>query len=77
MLVAAAIRNLDDATGWIGLSQKLIDDIGSVALSLFLALALMTLRLWELAGLALPLLVILVGAARCSWRSSPAVPCSD
>ncbi len=60
MFVAAAIRNFDDATGWIGLSQKLVDDIGSVALSLFLALALMTLRLWELAGLALPLLVILV-----------------
>ncbi len=61
MLVAALIRNLDDAFSWIGLSQKLIDDIGSVALSLFLALALMTLRLWELAGLALPLLVILAG----------------
>jgi glutamate:Na+ symporter, ESS family len=60
MLVAAAIRNLDDLTGWIGLSQKLIDDLGSVALALFLALALMTLRLWELAGLAVPLAVILV-----------------
>jgi ESS family glutamate:Na+ symporter len=60
MFVAAGIRNFDDATGWIGLSQKLVDDIGSVALSLFLALALMTLRLWELAGLALPLLVILL-----------------
>jgi ESS family glutamate:Na+ symporter len=59
MLVAAVIRNFDDATKWIGLSQRTIDDIGSVALSLFIALALMTLRLWELAGLALPLLVIL------------------
>jgi ESS family glutamate:Na+ symporter len=61
MLVAAVIRNLDDAFSWIGLSQRLIDDLGSVALSLFLALALMTLRLWELAGLALPLLIILAG----------------
>lgn len=61
MLVAAAIRNIDDATGAIGLSQKLIDDVGGVALSLFLAMALMTLRLWELAGLALPLAVVLVG----------------
>ena len=74
MLVAAVIRNLDDATGWIGLSQKLIDDIGSVALSLFLVLALMTLRLWELAGLALPMLVILAGAAGCSLRSWPVWP---
>jgi ESS family glutamate:Na+ symporter len=61
MLVAAAIRNLDDVTGWFGLSQKLIDDLGSVALSLFLVLALMTLELWKLAGLALPLAIILIG----------------
>jgi ESS family glutamate:Na+ symporter len=59
MLVAAGIRNLDDVTGWFGLSQRVIDDIGSVALSLFLVLALMTLRLWELAGLAGPMVVIL------------------
>lgn len=60
MIVAALIRNLDDATGLIGLSQSTIDDLGSVALSLFLVLALMTLRLWELAGLALPMVAILV-----------------
>ena len=59
MLVAAVIRNVDDVTRVFGLSQRLIDDLGSVALALFLALALMTLRLWELAGLALPLTVIL------------------
>jgi len=60
MLVAAIIRNVDDATGAIGLSQRVIDDLGSVALSLFLVLALMTLRLWELSGLALPMVTILV-----------------
>jgi ESS family glutamate:Na+ symporter len=60
MLIAAIIRNVDDATGLIGLSQRTIDDLGSVALSLFLVLALMTLRLWELAGLALPMVAILV-----------------
>ncbi len=59
MLVAAVIRNVDDVTGVIGLSQRTIDDLGSVALSLFLVLALMTLRLWELAGLALPMVAIL------------------
>ncbi len=72
MLVAAAIRNLDDATGLIGLSQSVIDDLGSVALSLFLVLALMTLKLWELAGLALPMVAILAAqialiAAVCFW----------
>ena len=59
MLVAAAIRNIDDVTGVFGLSMRVIDDIGNIALALFLAMALMTLRLWELAGLAVPLLVIL------------------
>jgi len=61
MFVAAAIRNFDDVTRLIGLSQRTIDDLGHVALSLFLVIALMTLKLWELAGLFLPLIVILVG----------------
>jgi glutamate:Na+ symporter, ESS family len=60
MLVAAVIRNLDDAFGIFGLSQQTLDDLGSVALSLFLVLALMTLQLWELAGLAVPLAIILL-----------------
>jgi len=60
MLVAAMIRNLDDATGWLGLSVRITDVIGAVALSLFLVLALMTLKLWELAVLALPLIVSVV-----------------
>ena len=60
MLAAAIVRNFDDVTGWLRLSQKVIDDLGTVALSLFLVLALMTLKLWELAGLALPLTAILV-----------------
>ena len=60
MMVAALVRNLDDLTGWLKLSQRVIDDVGYVALSLFLAMALMTLRLWDLGGLMLPLVVVLV-----------------
>ena len=72
MLVAAALRNLDDLTGWVGFSQRAIDDLGGVALALFIVMALMTLRLWEIAGLALPLVVILLAqvalvAAACLW----------
>lgn len=59
MLAAAALRNLDDVTGWIGLPHRLLDDLGNAALALFIAMALMTLRLWEIANLALPLAVIL------------------
>ncbi len=60
MLVAAGIRNLDDATEWFGLSHRFINSFGVITLSLFLVMALMTLRLWELAGLVLPLVVILL-----------------
>lgn len=59
MVVAALVRNLDDATGVVGLAHATITDLGSVALSLFIVFALMTLRLWEVVALALPLLVIL------------------
>ena len=57
MLVGAAIRKLDDRTHLVGLSVPTTDVIGNVCLALFLSLALMNLKLWELAGLALPLLV--------------------
>jgi ESS family glutamate:Na+ symporter len=57
MLVGAVIRNLDDRTGWVGLSVQTTDLIGNVCLALFLAVALMNLKLWELSGLALPLVV--------------------
>jgi ESS family glutamate:Na+ symporter len=60
MLVAAVMRNVDDWTGIAKLPSAAIDDIGNIALSLFLVMALMTLKLWELAGLALPLLAIIV-----------------
>ncbi len=58
MLIAALIRNVDDWLGVVGLSQRTLDDLGNVALSLFLVLALMTLRLWEIVNLALPLAVM-------------------
>ena len=60
MLVGAVIRNIDDYTGWIKLSVPTTDLIGNICLALFLAIALMDLKLWELAGMGLPLVVNLV-----------------
>ncbi|HEY6390906.1 MAG TPA: sodium/glutamate symporter, partial [Bryobacteraceae bacterium] len=40
---------------------------GRVALYLFIAMAMLTLRLWELAHLALPLLVILAAQVALCW----------
>ena len=59
MLVAALFRNVDDVTGVFGLSQKHIDDLGAAALSLFLVMALMNLRLEQLVGLATPLAIMI------------------
>ena len=60
MLVASVLRNLDDGTKWLGIDQRAMEFMGNLALNIFLVVALMSLKLWELAGLALPLLVILV-----------------
>lgn len=59
MIVAAAARNLDDRTGWLRLSGARLGEAFGVALPLFIAMAMLTLRLWELAALAAPLLAIL------------------
>jgi ESS family glutamate:Na+ symporter len=59
MMIAAVIRNVDDVWGVVGISQRVIDDLGNVALSLFLVMALMTLQLLALAGIIGPLLIIL------------------
>lgn len=59
MIAGATARNLAEATGAIKIDSRTIDDLGTVALSLFLSMALMSLKLWELFTLALPMLVIL------------------
>jgi len=60
MIIAALIRNGDELAHRIKLDQRVVDDLGTIALSLFLAMALMSLWLWELLGVAIPMLVILV-----------------
>jgi glutamate:Na+ symporter, ESS family len=59
MIVAAVARNVDDRTHWFGFDTRAVEAIASVALALFLVIALMDLKLWQIAGLALPMLVIL------------------
>lgn len=59
MIVAAVVRNVDDSVRWLKIDGRAVEALGTIALSLFLVIALMDLRLWELAKLALPMLVIL------------------
>lgn len=60
MLAAAALRNFDDRTHRIGLHQPALDVLGSISLNLFIVMALLTLKLWELAALAVPVVAILI-----------------
>ncbi|WP_195200914.1 sodium/glutamate symporter [Faecalispora jeddahensis] len=60
MLVAACMRNINDARGKKFPGEE-IDTIGGLSLNLFLAMAMMSLKLWQLVDLALPLIVALVG----------------
>jgi ESS family glutamate:Na+ symporter len=57
MIVGAIIRNVDDFSGRIGIPHDITDRIGTVSLTLFLAVALMNVKLWELTAVAWPLLV--------------------
>ena len=63
LLLGVVIRNASNFTPWFRLSPRAIDCIGDVALSLFLVMALMTMKLLDLANLAGPLLVILAAQA--------------
>jgi ESS family glutamate:Na+ symporter len=60
MLVASVIRNIDDATRWFKIDQRAMEFIGNLALNIFLTVALMDLKLWQLAGVALPLVAVLI-----------------
>ena len=61
MIVAAAMRNISEHTNLFNVNMGEINDIGGICLSLFLGIAMITLELWQLASLALPLLILLAG----------------
>lgn len=59
MIVAAVMRNMIDWRHW-RLPMRQFGAVGDVSLAFFLAMALMSMKLWELAEVAGPLLVILL-----------------
>lgn len=63
MIAAAIMRNVSEYTGKIDIHMGEINDLGGICLSLFLGIAMITLKLWQLAELALPLIVLLAGQA--------------
>lgn len=61
MIAAAIMRNIGEYTGKITIHMGEINDLGGICLSLFLGIAMITLKLWQLAELALPLVILLAG----------------
>ncbi len=60
LLMGLIIRNLGDYTNKFSIPMREINVIGEISLSFFIAMALMSLKLWELKELAIPMLVILI-----------------
>lgn len=60
MIVGACIRNISDFTGKIKVNTVALDAVSNIALSLFVTMAINSLKLAQLIDLALPLLAILV-----------------
>ncbi|GAA0424960.1 MAG: sodium/glutamate symporter [Bacillota bacterium] len=60
MFVAVIVRNVLDRYDKTLIEMKSIGIIGDITLGIFLSMALMSIKLWEVANLALPLLVIVI-----------------
>lgn len=60
MFVAVIVRNLADRFIKGTVNMKEINLIGDVSLAIFLSMALMSIKLWEVADLALPLIGIIL-----------------
>lgn len=60
MFVAILFRNMNDKFHFMEINQRIIDIIKEVGLGFFLTMTIMTLKIWELKGLAIPLIIILL-----------------
>ena len=60
MIIAAILLNVGESTGKLHVNQKCMDVLGNIGLNVFLSMALVGLKLWELAAVAGPMLIILI-----------------
>lgn len=61
MICAGILRNIDDVLRGGRVSPSRMELLGNIALELFIVMALLSLRLWEIVHLALPVFIILCG----------------
>ena len=59
MIVAAIMRNVGELSKKYTIHMGEINDLGGICLSIFLGIAMITLKLWQLADLALPMIILL------------------
>lgn len=67
MFVAIIFNNLNLKYKWIDLDRNLVNILGETSLNVFLSMALVSLKLWELAALAIPMLIILMCQVMFMW----------
>ena len=60
LFIGVIITNFSEVSRGYKINSECVDVLGSVSLALFLSMALMNLKLWEIFDLAIPLLIILV-----------------
>ena len=71
LFVGVILSNGLSMMGFYRVFERAVSVLGNVSLSLFLAMALMGLKLWELASLALPMLAILVARYLVKHSTTP------
>ena len=59
LFIGVIITNVTESSKLYKVDSETVDILGTVSLSLFLSMALMSLKLWEIFDLAIPLLIIL------------------
>ncbi|NOL52569.1 sodium/glutamate symporter [Pelistega suis] len=60
MFVAIVFRNINDSIKVVEIKQETIDLIADVSLGIFLTMAMMNMKIWQITSVALPLLIILL-----------------
>lgn len=59
MLIAIIVRNLNDYLGWLTFRESSVNLISEVSLGLFLSMAMISLKIWQLQSIAFSLFFIL------------------
>lgn len=60
MIAAAIVRNIADYSTWLKIKETEIRIIGDISLILFLVFSMMSLKLWQLTDLAIPMIILLI-----------------